>query len=280
MRILHIAPEGWQKDLEPALEKLGHEIVDKNPDVIIVKSITQMKKSVEAYQKYPKALKIQYNWDVYSWALNNLRAGEYDYKKYRALCLMSDEVWVPSKAVQRSLKEFWNMESVVIKSFAPQYPLPEGCEVKNEGYALQALRKNPDKHIDWFERACKETGIDYEVVWAKELTEEQYRPILAHAGFLVSAIYEMSTGGQFLTEGAFLGKPILASNSPYVGASDYFGDTIAYYQHDDFDDLKDKMLKMFKGELKTDVEEAKEIVKGLTPDYMAKLVDKRLKQLV
>ena len=280
MRILHIAPEGWQKDLEPALEKLGHEIVDKNPDVIIVKSITQMKKSVEAYQKYPKALKIQYNWDVYSWALNNLRAGEYDYKKYRALCLMSDEVWVPSKAVQRSLKEFWNMESVVIKSFAPQYPLPEGCEVKNEGYALQALRKNPDKHIDWFERACKETGIDYEVVWAKELTEEQYRPILAHAGFLVSAIYEMSTGGQFLTEGAFLGKPILASNSPYVGASDYFGDTIAYYQHDDFDDLKDKILKMFKGELKTDVEEAKEIVKGLTPDYMAKLVDKRLKQLV
>ena len=116
-------------------------------------------------------------------------------------------------------------------------------------------------------------------MWAKELSEEEYRPILAHAGFLVSAIYEMSTGGQFLTEGAYLEKPILASNSPYVGAVDYFGDTIAYYQWDDFGDLVRKIKQMASGELKTDVEGAKKKVLDLNPDTMARDVHKRLCEL-
>lgn len=279
MKILHIAPDGWQKDLEPALVKLGHEIVQENPDVIIVKSVTQMKKSLDVYRKYPNAIKIQYNWDVYSWALNNPRPGEYDYNLYKKICADSTEVWVPSYAVQLSLANFWDMDSYVIKSYAPQYPLPAGCEVRNDGYALQALRKNPDKHIDWYEKACKQAQVPFKTVWAKELSEEEYRPILAHSGYLVSAIFEMSTGGQFLTEGAYLGKPILASNNPYVGAVDYLGDTIAYYQWDSFEDLVDKVKKMSTGELKTDVGGAKKKVEELTPDNMAKDVHKRLCEL-
>ena len=280
MRILHIAPEGWQRDLEPALVRWGHQIVTEDPDVIIVKSVTQMKKSLEAYQRYPKALKIQFNWDVYSWALNNPRPGEYDYNLYKRICEQSDEVWVPSSAVELSLANFWDMDSFVIKSYAPQYPLPEGCEVRDDGYALQALRKNPDKHIDWYEDACKDAEIPYKTVWAKELSEAEYRPILAHAKFLVSAIFEMSTGGQFLTEGAFLGKPILASNNPYVGARDYFGDTIAYYQWDDFNDLVEKISDMSNGILTTDVEGAKKKVMELTPENMAKEVIERCEYLL
>ena len=279
MRVMHIAPEGWQGDLEPALVKLGHEIVQDNPDVIIVKSITQMKKSLDAYKRFPNAIKIQYNWDVYSWVLKNPRPGEYDYSLYKKICEQSTEVWVPSYAVQLSLANFWDMDSYIVKSYAPQYPLPAGCEVRNDGYALQALRKNPDPHISWFERACQEVVIPSRVVWAKELSEEEYRPILAHAGFLVSAIYEMSTGGQFLTEGAYLGKPIMASNSPYVGAVDYFGDTIAYYQWDDFGDLVRKIKQMASGELKTDVEGARKRTIDLNPDKMAADVHKRLCEL-
>lgn len=280
MRILHIAPEGWQRDLEPALQRLGHEIVTENPDVIIVKSVTQMKRSLEAYRKYPNAIKIQYNWDVYSWALENPRPGEYDYNLYKKICTDSTEVWVPSSAVQLSLANFWDMDSVIVRSYAPQYPLPKGCKVRDDGYALQALRRNPDRHIDWYEQACKEADIPYKVVWAKELSEEEYRPILAHAKFLVSAIFEMSTGGQFLTEGAYLGKPILASNNPYVGARDYFGDTIAYYQWNDFGDLVEKILKMSNGDLKTDVDGAKKLVEAMTPDAMAKEVSKRCEYLL
>jgi hypothetical protein len=152
--------------------------------------------------------------------------------------------------------------------------------VRNDGYALQALRKNPDIHIHFFEKAAKIAFIPYKVVWAKELSEAEYRPILAHAGYLVSAIYEMSTGGQFLTEGAYLGKPILASNSPYVGARDYFGDTIAYYDDGDIDDLVYKMKLMSSGQLETDVEGAKKKVMELTPDAMAKEVIKRCEYLL
>ena len=280
MRIKHIAPEGWQRDLEPALEKLGYEIVQDNPDVIISKSVTQMKKTLEAIRKYPNALHIEYNWDVYSWALNNPRKGEYDYKQYKALCLIADEVWVPSNAVKKSLQEFWNMDSYVMVSWCPQYSLPEGVEVKDGGYALQALRHNPDPHIDWYEKACQEMEVNYKITWAKELEESAYRKLLAESKFLVSAIYEMSTGGQFLSEGAALGKPILTSNSPYVGAVDYFGDTIAYYQYNDFEDLKDKIKKMSTGELKTNIKAAKKRILSMDVDWFAKKVDQRLKEFI
>ena len=276
---MHIAPEGWQRDEAAALEKLGHIITDDNPGVIISKSVTQMKKSLEAYKKWPDSLKIQFNWDVYFWALKTPRKGEYDYKQYKALCLISDEVWTPSEAVRKTLQEVWDMDSYVMVSWCPQYPLPEGVEIKDGGYALQALRHNPDYNIDWYERACKETGIDYRLTWAKEMEELAYRKLLAESKFLVAALYEMSTSGQFLSEGAAWGKSILASNSPYIGAKDYFGDTIAYYQHDDFEDLKRKMIAMSKGELKTDVDGAKKRILSMDADWFAKKVDKRLKEL-
>lgn len=283
MKILHISPRGWQEDEQEALRRLGYEVVtepENGVDVIISKSVTQMKRSIEARKQCPDALTIEFNWDVYFWALKNPRPGEYDYKQYKALCLMSDEVWTPSEAVRKTLQEVWNMDTQVMVSWCPQYPIPEGVEVKNGGYALQALRHNPDFNIDWYERACKETGIDYRLTWAKEMEESAYRKLLAEAGFLVAALYEMSTSGQFLSEGAALGKPILASNSPYIGARDYFGDTIAYYQHDDFEDLKRKIVAMSEGKLKTDVEGAKKRILSMDVDWFAKKVDKRLKQLL
>ena len=285
MKILHLSPKGWQEDEQEALRKLGYEVVtepEDGVDVIISKSVTQMKRSIEARKRCPDALTIEFNWDVYFWAITNPRKDEYDYKQYKALCLMSDEVWVPSKAVQITLKDekVWGMDSYVMVSWCPQYPLPKDVKIKNGGYALQALRHNPDYNIDWYERACKETGIDYRITWAKEMEESAYRKLLAESGFLVAALYEMSTSGQFLSEGAAWGKPILASNSPYIGAWDYFGDTIAYYQHDDFEDLKRKIVAMSKGELKTDVKGAKKRILSMNVDWFAKKVHQRLRELL
>src|SRR3990167_7412517 len=120
MKFLHIAPRGWQEEECAALERLGHKIVEENPDVILVKSVSQMEKGLAAYRKYPNALKIQYVWDVYSWVLNSPRKDEYDYNLYKRICLISDEVWVPSRAVQKSLWDFWNTPSFVMTSWAPQ----------------------------------------------------------------------------------------------------------------------------------------------------------------
>jgi len=278
MKIAYIAPDDWQEEIIPALEKLGYAVVkevDEDCDLIYGNSITQMPRIWEAHKKYPNIPLINYVWDLYSWALERKREDEYDYDSYKELCQESKEIWVPSKAVQKSLEDYWNMESIVLKSFIPTIPYPD---TKPQGYAFQALRMNPDANMDWFERGCKETGMPYKMTDPNEpLPEEKYRPLLAHSSFLVSPIYEMSTGGLFLMEGAIFEKPILASNSPYMGAIEYFGDTIAYFQWDDFEDFKDKLLGMWTGKIQTDVERAKKKVEEMTPENMAREIDERLK---
>jgi len=281
MRIAYISTDGWQQQLIPELEKLGHTVLsndcDKDVDVVLVRSVIKMRDSIKIRRMFPKIPVIEYVWDVYSWALKNPRPNEYDYASYKKLCEESLEVWTPSRAVQKMLKDHWNMESRVMKCFFPTKPFDK---VGDKGYAFQALRINPDIHMDWFQKAAKEIGIPYALTDPNfPMTEEDFRETLANARFLVSAIYEMSTGGMFLFEGAMFEKPILASNSPYMGVVDYLGDSIAYFQWDDFEDLKDKMLKMHKGELKTDTKRAKELVMALTPDKHALEIHNRLKEL-
>jgi len=232
----------------------------------------------KVHKKFPKIPMINYNWDVYSWALKNPRPNEYDYDSYKQLCDESIETWVPSRAVQNSLRDNWRRESRVMKHF---FPVKHWDKQGDEGYAFQGLRMNPDIHMNWFQDAAKAINIPYALTDPNfPMAEDDYRHTLSHAKFLVSAIYEMSTGGMFLFEGAMFNKPILASNSPYMGVVDYLGDSIAYFQWDDFEDLKDKMLKMYNGELKTNTKKAKELVMAMTPDTMALEVDKRLKELI
>ena len=287
-RIAHIAPDGWQELLVPELEKLGHTVVttkddmDGSEDVALIKSITQMSKLQEIKSRFKDVPTINYNWDVYRWALDNPRKDEYNYGEYKKLCSEDIETWVPSRAVQRSLEEFWGLKSHVMKSYVPTIPY---AEPTNGGYALQALRNNPDPHMIWYEKACKELwGLNnktkWRITWAKMLPEQFYRPLLASAGFLVSPIKEMSTGGLFLMEGAIWKKPILASNSPYMGAVDYFGDSIEYFQWDDYDEFKEKLVGMSDGTIKTDTAKAKALVEGMTPRVMAKEITERLEKIL
>lgn len=281
MRIAHLSTDGWQKLLIPELEKLGHTVLDNDCDaecdVMLVKSVIKMRDSSRFRRMYPRVPVIEYVWDVYSWALKNPRENEYNYDSYKKLCLGDIETWVPSKAVQKSLEE-WGVESRVMKSFFPTVPFD--APVSGD-YAFQGLRINPDIHMDWFERACKETDTPYKITNPDHpLPEEEYRPLLANAKIMVSPIFEMSTGGMFLFEGAIWEKPILASNSPYMGVVDYLGDSIAYFQWDDFEDFKDKLVKLYNGEIKTDTKKAKALVEAMTADKFALSVDKRLKELL
>ena len=195
MKIAYIAPDDWQEKLIPALEKLGYEVVtevDENCDLIYGNSITQMERIWKAHSEYPDIPMINYVWDLYSWALERKRDDEYDYDSYKKLCQESKEVWVPSTAVQKSLEDYWSMESVIVKSFVPTIPYHN---TSNQGYAFQGLRMNPDRYMGWFEKACKEVNVPYKMTDPnKPLSEAEYRPLLAHAKFLVSPIYEMSTG--------------------------------------------------------------------------------------
>ena len=210
--------------------------------------------------------------------MNHSRPNEYDYATYKELCEQSLEVWVPSRAVQKSLEDFWNMGSRVMKSYFPTKPYNDSGI---GDYAFQALRMNPDKHMNWFQKACTELKIPYKMTNPDfPVPERKYRHMLANAKILVSPIHEMSTGGMFLFEGAMWNKPILASNSPYMGAVDYFGDTIAYFQGNSFKDFKDKLLKLYNGETKTNTEGAKKLVENLTVEDFAQRVISRLVEIL
>ena len=281
-KIAHLSTDGWQKMLIPELEKLGYTVLDndcdRDVDVVLVKSVIKMGDSIKIRRMFPKIPVIEYVWDVYSWALETPRPNEYDYDSYKKLCEESLEVWVPSRAVQNSLKDNWGMDSLVFKSYFPVKPYDKPFD---RGYAFQGLRINPDRHMDWFERACKETGIPYKMTNPDfPMEEQEYRETLSGARMYVSPIYEMSTGGMFLFEGAMWEKPILVSNSKYMGAIDYFGDSIAYFQWDDFEDLKDKLTKVYTGEIKTNTKKAKSLVEAMTVEDFALRVDKRLQEIL
>ena len=282
MKIAHYATDGWQKLLIPVLQDMGHKVLDNkcdtSCDVILVKSIVKMEDAWRMVESYPNIPMVNYNWDVYSWALNHSRPNEYDYATYKELCEQSLEVWVPSRAVQKSLEDFWNMGSRVMKSYFPTKPYNDSGI---GDYAFQALRMNPDKHMNWFQKACTELKIPYKMTNPDfPVPERKYRHMLANAKILVSPIHEMSTGGMFLFEGAMWNKPILASNSPYMGAVDYFGDTIAYFQGNSFKDFKDKLLKLYNGETKTNTEGAKKLVENLTVEDFAQRVISRLVEIL
>ena len=282
MKIAHYATDGWQKLLIPALQDMGHEVLDNkcdtSCDVILVKSIIKMEDAWRIVESYPNIPMINYNWDVYSWALENPRPNDYDYATYKELCEQSLEVWVPSRAVQKSLKDFWNMDSVVMKSYFPTKPYNDSGK---GDYAFQALRRNPDIHMDWFQQACEEIKIPYKMTNPDfPVSERNYRYMLSNAKILVSPIYEMSTGGMFLFEGAMWEKPILASDSPYMGVVDYLGDSIAYFKWNSFEDFKDKLQKVYSGEIKTNTKKAKELVENLTVEDFAQRVIYRLLEIL
>ena len=282
MKIALVSTGNWQRGIIKPLQDLGHEVVEifENADVMINNSVAVMPRAWDYIEAYPTVPVITYCWDIYSWVLTRKRGPwEYDYVEYRRLCDLSLETWVPSKAVQNSAVDFWGKtDTFIIKPFVPvvDYLMPQ-----KRDYAFQALRMNPDDRMDWFERACKETGTPYKLTNPdKPLPEAEYRPLLANAKCLVSPIYEMSTGGLFLWEGAIWEKPILCSNSPYHGAVDFFGETIAYFQHDDFEDFKDKLKKIYSGELKTDTKAASILARSYTPETMAFDIHTRLNQIL
>lgn len=127
-------------------------------------------------------------------------------------------------------------------------------------YALCALREIPDPWWGKFEAACEKLGIPYRMP-KHELSYEEYQATVANCRFLVSPLYELSTGGLTLIEGYYLGKPCLLSNSRWHGGSDYFGPNATYFEHGNEQDFMDKLLAMWQNPPQLDVNECQRWVK-------------------
>ncbi len=222
--------------------ELGYTINEGVPDVIIGMSISCMDRTIKMARKFPNAKLFCYNWDCYDWVLNNPRPKEKNYKKYRELLSQATEIWVPSRCTGIKLTKWWGFENwQTVVSAVPYWDYPD---VKDNGYALCCLREIPDVAWGMFERACDELGIPWKAT-SHQCTYREYQEAVAHCSFLVSPLYELSTGGLSIMEGYYLGKPCLLSDSPWHGGIDYMLDRATYFKHDDYEDFKNKLFQMF-----------------------------------
>jgi len=279
MRIAFTDTDYGAVQFQEWLSKYGdYEVVthcDENCDFIICWGITQQEKAWRALEKCPNTLIINYNWDCYEWSMQRRRGNlEYDFVKYGELLKKSIDIWVPSHAIGKRQKEWWNLDYHVIKSHSPMYDIP----TSDERFVLNAQRDNPDDRRGWFERACEELKIPYRST-KHELEREEFRKVLASCSFQVSPYYEMSTGGLMILEGYYLGKPVLLSNSPYQGGGEYLGDRAEYFQHDDFEDLKRKIKDMWENPCTVASDHKEWMRENYSEDRIAKDIHNRLQYL-
>lgn len=219
-----------------------HGVIPSTPKAVVCMSVSMVDVAFKLVKRFPGVKLFCYQWDCYDWCYNSPRASEYDYGRYNELLRKAVEIWVPSnctgEATQRRLQlKNWH-------TIWPSAPYWEYHNVYDDGYALCALREQPDAKWGWFEKACEELRIPYKMT-KHEHSFQSYQETVANCRFLVSPLDELSTGGLTLQEGYYLGKPILLSDSRRNGAGEYFKDRASYFKHDSFADLKASLKYLY-----------------------------------
>lgn len=261
---------------------LGHKVTiehpddtTERPDVVISMGVTIMEETFEAVKKWPGIPLFCYNWDCYEWVWTSPRPDEYDYRLYGELLRKATEVWVPSKCTAIRTQQWWPwVEEVrVILSSCPWW---DHDDVSDKGYALCTLRKIPDPLWDSFERACIDLKIPYRLT-DHGLTYEEYQDAVAGCRLLVSHFYEASTGGLTLMESYYHGKPCLLSDSKWHGGKDYMGDRAIYFNHESYDDFKNRLWETFNNPPKLDREDCRSwIMENFSDELM---IDRMLERI-
>lgn len=240
MRVLPIFPSNWFEALIPALGVHGVQAVQDKPDAIIVGSISQLSRALEAMEKYPSVPMFAYNWDLYEWSR---RSGGYDYKAWGKVLRHSREVWHPGPATLKRCKDWYGIGGTVIPTFVPVDHIV-GADVEDGGYAMMAIRESPDPGRQWFADACGELGIPSFVSDLK-LQPWEFKMKLAKATLLVNPLREASTGGLALIEGLSLGKPSLVSASPWNDGAFYLGPYAHKPKIDSYEAFRDELGRMW-----------------------------------
>ena len=224
------------------------------PNVIISMGVTVMEETFLALDLWPKVPLYCYNWDCYEWVWTRPRPGEYDYKRYGELLSRAREIWVPSHCTGVRTTQWWGLKNWhVVLSAVPYWDWEykevatgagTGDSLQDGGYAFCALREIPDQWWGVFEECCAELKIPY-VCTKHERSYTEYQRAVAHCRFLVSPLYELSTGGLSLLEGYYLGKPCLLSDSEWHGGRDYLGGRAHYFKFPDKEDFKRQLLMLY-----------------------------------
>ena len=283
MKIAIIKPNSVNMDpWVPELQRRGHEVLvndlSEDTDFMIGASVSVMSRISNLRKKFPNVPMINYNWDVYEWVWTHPRGRSYDWKGYGDLLRDSLEVWCPSESVVLRNKEWYDIpreKSFILKTFVRLF---ESDSVSDERFVLNPLRQIPDRNHGWFEKACEELNIPYKSS-DHSLSEEEFKKVVSTCSFMVCPWYEASTGGLTLIEGYALGKPVLVSSSPYMGAADYFGDRAEYFKEGDYEDFKARIKQLWDDTPVLDPKDCREFVEQYTIESMIDKMEARLEEL-
>jgi hypothetical protein len=282
MKISFVLPaDKFSHDIVDAFEKHGIEVVKNactnDSDFLIGISHSQLPIIKKLNEFYPHVPMINYNWDLYGWVDIDSTAG-YNWKGYGELLKKSLEIWTPSQEVNLRTEEFFGLgaKCKIIKTYARFFDYQ--AEVKDKRYVYQPVRHyTADKNFGLLKKACLELNIPlYESLHS--LPESDFQKVIAECSFLVCEYHEASTGGLTLLEGHRLGKPVIVSNSKYMGARDYFGERAIYFD-DDYESLKNTLQKTWNDTPKLDVEECRKFTNRYSLDNMVSEMVNRLKKL-
>jgi hypothetical protein len=127
MKILHVASDRWL-ELSPKFDEEYMKIIladnpaateqfsqwltphgdykitnqdARDADFLICWGVTQMENAKRIHNKFPHLKLINYNWDIYEWAVKNPRPGEYNYKEYVKFLSQSYDIWCPADSVKQ-----------------------------------------------------------------------------------------------------------------------------------------------------------------------------------
>tara|TARA_Y100000361_G_C11160490_1_gene346985 strand:+ start:3435 stop:4298 length:864 start_codon:yes stop_codon:yes gene_type:complete len=251
--------------------------VEPDCDVILCASHSQISKLAYYHKLYPTIPIINYNWDLYGWVFTNPRG--YDWATYGEFLKISDQIWCPSEEVVLRTEEFFGVgdRCRIVKTFARFFDHDDVCDKR---YILNPMRGYAsDKNMGWLRKACTELNIPL-VESGHKLTEEQFKRTVAHCTFMCTEYEEASTGGLTLLEGFRLGKPVVVSDSIYMGARDYFGDHAIYFNNESYEDFKQTIKNTWENTPTLSLELCRKITDQYTLDNMVDEMHKNLKQLL
>lgn len=275
MRLCIVTPENWMLEVAGALSVLGHQIrinkIDDGCEAIMNFSISRMQETKELHKQFPIIPLFVYCWDAYRWCLERPRQEEYDWKAYGEWLRTAREIWSPSIASARSLKENYDLPSEVIRSYAPIHHLV-GLQREDKGYVFHAMRDYPDDHLDDLKEICEELQIPF-VRSKQTMSLQEYCEAIRCCSFIVSHYEEASTGGLSLLEAAYLGKRCLVSDSLYNGGREYLEQCADVFRSGDKNDLKEKIWELWEDRTQKMIY----LPEIFSLSVMAKKIDSRLK---
>jgi len=260
MKISLIKPNSVNVDpWVPEFRSLGINVlvnnIDSDCDFIICASHSQVGLLKNAHYRYPKTPIINYNWDLYGWIWKN--PGTYDWRSYGEMLFKSTEIWCPSNEVIKRTEEFFKLgyKCKVIKTFARFFNY-DG-DITDNRYVLNPMRPYIfDKNYGWLKKACQELDIPLKES-NHSLTEKEFQKTIAQCSFLCTEYHEASTGGLTLLEGYRLSKPVIVSDSEYMGARDYFGDRAIYFDDNNYHNFKFTLNKVWNNTPVLNIEECR-----------------------